>query len=1015
MLSLYVCVSEAKDLPVKDTFVKLRLGKFKSKTRVLRNTCTPVWNQEFCFGVHDAEDVLFASVVNHDNECRVTNGSVEFVGEVRIPVASVAFEDNQTLLPTWFSLESPKSGKFFNKYCGKILLTVSLQGKGCASLVNHKNSPDSTNALGHSRDLDGLHISCKATCDKMGGGKQLLKVIANGLQRIFKKKEGNSKSGDSSELSSTLSDYEDIVQESSSPCSFEEAIALMQSGDNKPEMPENLGGDVLVDQIYLVSPNDLNVFLFAPNSQFNKELAELQGTTNVQEGSWTWKNGDMSCLTRIVSYTKAATKLIKAVNATEVQTYIRVSRKEFAILVRVSTPEVRYGNTFRIEVLYKIMPGGEVSSGEESSHLVVSWGIVFLQSTMMKGMIESGARQGLKESFSQFSEKLAQKFKVLDKADLPDKEQFLATLQTEDPWNWWQSITYFWNFTVVSTIFMFLYVLVHILRCGPSLPQGLEFRGLELPDSFGELIASGILIIQLQRVYNMVSHFVQARFQMGTDHGLKAQGDGWVLTVALIEGVDLATLESEELSDPYVVFTCNGQTRSSSVKLQTSDPQWNEILEFDAMEEPPSVLDVEVFDFDGPFDQDVSLGHAEINFLKHTSTELADMWLMLEGKLAQSSQSKLHLRIFLDNNKGDETIKEYLEKMEKEVGKKLNPRSPQRNSTFQKLFGLPPEEFLIKDFTCYLKRKMPLQGRLFLSARILGFHANLFGHKTKFFFLWEDIEEIQVLPPSLATLGSPTLVIILRRGRGLDARHGAKTQDEEGRLRFHFQSFVSFNAASRTIKALWRTRILNPYQKEQVTEEHEDQEGFLIPEDSASILEDQEKMSRIFSAELPIKMKMVMKIFDGGNLENKIMHRTGCMNYETTSWEQVKPDFFERRVSYQFNRHVSAFGGEVTCTQQKFPNANTGGWTVTEVMALHGVPFADHFHIHFRYEIEKSSLGECACKCEAYIGIMWLKSSKFQQRINRNITAKFNLRSKEIFDLVQKEILLMSQNSNSYG
>ncbi|KAL2952014.1 hypothetical protein AAZX31_19G087600 [Glycine max] len=30
-------------------------------------------------------------------------------------------------------------------------------------------------------------------------------------------------------------------------------------------------------------------------------------------------------------------------------------------------------------------------------------------------------------------------------------------------------------------------------------------------------------------------------------------------------------------------------------------------------------------------------------------------------------------------------------------------------------------------------------------------------------------------------------------------------------------------------------------------------------------------MSRIFSAELPIKMKLVMGIFDGGNLEHKIM------------------------------------------------------------------------------------------------------------------------------------------------
>ena len=53
---------------------------------------------------------------------------------------------------------------------------------------------------------------------------------------------------------------------------------------------------------------------------------------------------------------------------------------------------------------------------------------------------------------------------------------------------------------------------------------------------------------------------------------------------------------------------------------------------------------------------------------------------------------------------------------------------------------------------------------------------------------------------------------------------------------------------------MWRTRILNPYQKEQIPEEHEDQESFVIPEDSASILEDEEKMSRIFSAELPIKV-----------------------------------------------------------------------------------------------------------------------------------------------------------------
>lgn len=36
-------------------------------------------------------------------------------------------------------------------------------------------------------------------------------------------------------------------------------------------------------------------------------------------------------------------------------------------------------------------------------------------------------------------------------------------------------------------------------------------------------------------------------------------------------------------------------------------------------------------------------------------------------------------------------------------------RSPHANLAFQKIFSLPPEEFLINDFTCHLKRKMLTQ------------------------------------------------------------------------------------------------------------------------------------------------------------------------------------------------------------------------------------------------------------------------------------------------------------------
>ncbi|MBA0637481.1 hypothetical protein Godav_029659 [Gossypium davidsonii] len=1034
-MRLYVYVLQAKDLAIHDTYVKLQLGRFKSKTKTSSNTSNPVWNEEFVFRVHDVGDQLLVSLF-HQHDSAFFNASKDLVGRVAVPLYLVSDQQNQTLPPTCI---------FFSINAGKILLTLSLHGKGHDNSTNHLlysqsdiyqedcNHFESTCKL--SQDI----FNAKAPCLKITKG--IVKTIAGQLEKVFNKNKENSRTNDSpSDLSSTVSDHE---EGHSCDCSFEEAIESMQLEHNEHDVPENLEGGIVLDQMYALSPYDLNKLLFAPDSQFRKDLAQLQGATDVQEGPWTWKSGEVLCLTRVITYTKSATKLVKAVKATEEQTYIKANGQEFAILVSVSTPEVPYGSTFNIELLYKIMPGPELQTGEESCHLIVSWRVNFHQSTMMRSMIEGGVKQGLKESFDQFSNLLAQNLKTLDLMELSDKDHMLSALQSEHQSDWELAIEYFWNFTVVLTIFMVLFFMVHVLLCDSSQVQGLEIDGLDLPDRFGELITSGILVLLLQRVYNMVSHFIQARLQRGSDHGVKAQGDGWVLTVALIEGANLASLDSTNDLDPYVVFTCNGKTRTSSVKLQTHDPQWNEILEFDAMEEPPSVLDVEVFDFDGPFDQAASLGHTEINFLKHTSAELSNLWISLEGKPAQTSQSKLHLRVFLDNNKGVETIKEYLTKMEKEVGKKvslerktldiftenkrvivgilqLNLRSPHKNSTFQKLFGLPPEEFLISDFTCYLRRKLPVQGRLFLSARIVGFYANLFGHKTKFFFLWEDIEDIQVLPPSLASVVSPTLVIVLRKGRGLDARHGAKSQDEEGRLRFYFQSFASFNETSRTIMALWRTRTSATDQKEEIAEfvQHEQEEIPIVTEEVTGSVVDVEntKMSKIYTAELPICITSVMEMFDGGEMEHKIMEKSGCLNYAATSWEQVKckSGVYERRVCYKFNRHVSIFGGEVTSTQQKYRIANGDvGWIVNEVMLLHDVPFSDHFRVQLRYQIEKSSLARNACKCDAYIGIKWLKvkSINFQLRITRNITDKFIHRVKEIFEFLEREILFGTWNS----
>ncbi|XP_027167160.1 C2 and GRAM domain-containing protein At5g50170 [Coffea eugenioides] len=1014
-MRLFVYLLEGRDLAVKDSYVKLKVGKSKSKTRVLKNTRNPVWNEEFVFRVHDLEDELVLSVYQFNEDSGFFNLAGDLVGRVKIPAWFIVAEKNHYLPPTWFSLQKRKSLKSTtNKDYGKVLLTLSLQGRGEQVCSDHllyvhpscraENTDEYGNKCVSSQDI----FSCTPPTKKILEGKHLVKVIAGRLEKLFNKNEDASGTEDSSELSTTISDNEENLAEPTSNSNFEELIEMLQSSNEQKDMPENLEGGILLDQAYAIPPKDLNLLLFAPKSQFMRDLAELQGTMDVQEGPWTWKSADKSCLARVVTYTKTATKLVKTVKATEEQTYIKANGKEFIVFVDVNTPEVPYGNTFKVDLLYKITPGPELFSIEKSAHLVISWALNFHQSTMMNGLIERGARQGLKESFEQFSDLLAKNLKVINLVNMSDKGHMVATLQEERQSDWELATEYFWNFTVAAALFMVLYIGFHIWLCGEFKLQGLEFDGLDLPDSVGEIITSAILVIQLEKVYDMVSHFVQSRLKRGSDHGVKAQGDGWVLTIALIEGAKLASLDSTELPDPYVVVTCNGKSRTSSVKLQTLDPHWNEILEFDASEEPPSVLDVEVLDFDGPFDQACSLGHAEINFLKHTSTELADIWVPLDGKLAQSSQSKLHLRIFLNNTNGAETIRDYLKKMEKEVGKKLNLRSPHRNSAFQKIFGLPPEEFLISDFSCSLKRKMPLQGRLFLSARIVGFYANLFGHKTKFFFLWEDIEHIHELPPTVGTVGSPSLVIILSKGHGNDARHGAKYQDEEGRLHFYFHSFISFNVASRTVMALWRTRTLGPDQRAQIAEEQQDRdEKPSLFEDPGSYLIVQDaKLAKVLSVELPVNIRLVLQMFDGGDFEYKVMAKSGCLNYTTTPWEPVTPDVLERRTSYKFDRSISVFGGEVTCTQQKMPLSSDGGWIVNEIMTLHDVPFSEYFRVQLKYELENSALAQGTCKCDAYVGVAWLKSTKFEERITRNVVRKFTQWSKEVLQLVEREILL---------
>lgn len=934
-MRLSVRVIEARNLRAMDSngfsdpYVKLQLGKQRFKTKVIKMNLNPTWDQEFSFLVGDIKDVLKLDVYDED-----ILQMDDFLGHLRVPLEDVLSADDLSLGTRWYQL-LPKGKTNKTVDCGEICVSISLESSGASrswsedlgdeitdiqrdySLSSQNTAPSISFAYreteiceeddeysvtseihaedrssevtdrnqaaaedkpngNSSADLNGTETSSGETdkSDKLS--------FVDRVYQIFAKKNG-----DTMPTSSGSSEALEEVQEEASGCEllvsqidnvcpetpFSELLKSLELRHEGVDMPVNLQG-ILVNQSYLASPSDLNNLLFSPDSDFKQTMVELQGCTDFKTEPWRLDNGGES-LKRVVTYTTAPSKLVKAVQATEEQSYLKADGKEYAVLLSVSTPDVPCGTYFRTEILFRIMPGPELDSQQQTSHLVISWRMNFLQSTMIKSMIENGARQGLEQNYAQFSDLLSQKIKPIDvEGSGSDKEQVLASLQGGEESDWKIAFLYFCNFGVLSSFFVSLYIILHVLRVNPSAVQGLEFPGLDLPDSLSEIIMGGLLFLQVQRILKNITCFLQAREQKGGDHGMKAKGDGWLLTVALIEGIKLAPVDATGLSDPYVVFTCNGKTRTSSIKFQTLEPQWNEIFEFDAMDDPPSVMSVHVYDFDGPFDEVTSLGHAEINFVKSNLSELADVWIPLKGNLAQSWQSKLHLRIFLNNSKGTGMVTEYLSKMEKEVGKKMTLRSPRTNTAFQELFSLPAEEFLISSFTCYLKRKLPTQGQVFLSPRTIGFYSSMFGRKTKFYFLWEDIEDIQGIPQSISSW-SPSIIITLHKGRGMDAKHGAKSMDN-GKLKFCLQSFASFSVANRTIMALWKARSLSTELKVQLAEEQsqintlqsEDSGVFVGIEDAKSL-----QMTEVFSSTISTNMASLMEVFAGGSLEMKVMEK----------------------------------------------------------------------------------------------------------------------------------------------
>lgn len=263
--------------------------------------------------------------------------------------------------------------------------------------------------------------------------------------------------------------------------SLDELLKTMESKDQGCGMPGNLPGGVLLEQSYIIKPAELNAMLFSANSDFWPAVAEVQGLTGFQIDPWKYENNENS-VKRTLTYTKAASKLVKSVKATEKQTYLKAAGNSFAVLSSVSTPEVPCGNCFKVEILYCIIPGTPLPSEEQTSQLTISWRLNFVQSTMLKGMIENGTKQGLREGYAQFTEVLSKKIKVaeVDGAN-SSKDKILASLQTHEQSNWKLVARFLGSFAFIFSFTVAVYGIAHLGLAKPSkmVHGGLEYFGID--------------------------------------------------------------------------------------------------------------------------------------------------------------------------------------------------------------------------------------------------------------------------------------------------------------------------------------------------------------------------------------------------------------------------------------------------------------------------------------------------------------------------------------------------------
>lgn len=82
--------------------------------------------------------------------------------------------------------------------------------------------------------------------------------------------------------------------------------------------------------------------------------------------------------------------------------------------------------------------------------------------------------------------------------------------------DWEAAYEYFGNLPVLLCLLSLVFMLLHIYLALPGVRKlGLEVWCLDFPDTLGELLTAGIVVLQVEHVAKMVYRFLRARYLRG--------------------------------------------------------------------------------------------------------------------------------------------------------------------------------------------------------------------------------------------------------------------------------------------------------------------------------------------------------------------------------------------------------------------------------------------------------------------------------------------------------------------